>query len=205
MNTQRKFIDEYKLLLDKYYYPIKVDGRNKGKIKGAIAANLVKKYIEEELQKLKIGYIVSEYNVFIKDSPVEFDLLILKQDAKPVFEPCIYDAEDVIAIIECKATGIWIDKKKLKNPFEKELEAMKSLNEEKRLSIKFGYISVSEQIGKDNRLLQSASKFINEYSKSTDTNKGVYCFSKTYPEGVYPIFDGNAYSFGEYIASLCNS
>ena len=56
MNTQRKFIDEYKLLLTKYYYPIKVDGRNKGKIKGAIAANLVKKYIEEELEKLKIWH-----------------------------------------------------------------------------------------------------------------------------------------------------
>ena len=61
---------------------------------------------------------------------MECDLLILKQDSKAIFEaPEIYRAEDVITIIESKATGIFIDKKKPKNPFLNELCMVKQLND----------------------------------------------------------------------------
>ena len=65
-----------------------------------------------------LPYKVSGNNVYIYGYAVECDLLILKQDSKAIFEaPEIYRAEDVITIIESKATGIFIDKKKPKNHY----------------------------------------------------------------------------------------
>ena len=78
----------------------------------------------------KLPYKVSGNNVYIYGYAVECDLLILKQDSKAIFEaPEIYRAEDVITIIESKATGIFIDKKKPKNPFLNELCMVKQLND----------------------------------------------------------------------------
>ena len=143
--------------------------------------------------------------MYIYGYAVECDLLILKQDSKAIFEaPEIYRAEDVIAIIESKATGIFIDKKKPKNPFLNELSMVKQLND-KGVGVKFAYISLAEQIsGRSSRLLDEANRYINEYSNEKNQNKGVYCFSKTYPEDEYPLYEGNPYSFDEYIKYLCD-
>ena len=153
----------------------------------------------------KLPYKVSGNNVYIYGYSVECDLLILKQDSKAIFEaPEIYRAEDVITIIESKATGIFIDKKKPKNPFLNELCMVKQLNE-KGVGVKFAYISLAEQIsGRSSRLLDEANRYINEYSNEKNQNKGVYCFSKTYPEDEYPLYEGNPYSFDEYIKYLCD-
>ena len=199
---QELFIQDYKILLRKYYNDINVNKRNKGKLKGALVANLIKKYI---IMDYKLPYKVSGNNVYIYGYAVECDLLILKQDSKAIFEaPEIYRAEDVITIIESKATGIFIDKKKPKNPFLNELSMVKQLND-KGVGVKFAYISLAEQIsGRSSRLLDEANRYINEYSNEKNQNKGVYCFSKTYPEDEYPLYEGNPYSFDEYIKYLCD-
>lgn len=203
--TQELFIQDYKILLRKYYNDINVNKRNKGKLKGALVANLIKKYIEQIIIDYKLPYKVSGNNVYIYGYAVECDLLILKQDSKAIFEaPEIYRAEDVITIIESKATGIFIDKKKPKNPFLNELCMVKQLND-KGVGVKFAYISLAEQIsGISSRLLDEANRYINEYSNEKNQNKGVYCFSKTYPEDEYPLYEGNPYSFDEYIKYLCD-
>lgn len=112
----------------------------------------------------KLPYKVSGNNVYIYGYAVECDLLILKQDSKAIFEaPEIYRAEDVITIIESKATGIFIDKKNL-NPFLNELSMVKQLND-KGVGVKFAYISLAEQIsGRSSRLLDETNRYINEYS-----------------------------------------
>lgn len=202
---QKQFIQEYKVLLEKYYNNVDVKKQNKGKLKGALVANLIKKYIEETIISYELPYKVSENNVYIQGYAVECDLLIIKQDSKPIFEaPPIYRSEDIIAIIESKATGIFIDKKNPKNPFYNELCMVKKLNDD-GFDVNFGYISLSEQISdKSHRLIDEANVFINEYTKEKNQDKGVYCFSKTYPEDIYPLYEGNQYFFDDYIRYLCN-
>ena len=81
---------------------------------------------------------------------------------------------------------------------------VKQLND-KGVGVKFAYISLAEQIsGGSSRLLDEANRYINEYSNEKNQNKGVYCFSKTYPEDEYPLYEGNPYSFDEYIKYLCD-
>lgn len=71
--------------------------------------------------------------------------------------------------------------------------------------VKFGYISLAEQISsKSHRLLNEANAYINEYANEDDKDFGVYCFSKTYPEDEYPLYKGNLYSFEDYIRHLCS-
>lgn len=79
---QELFIQDYKILLRKYYNDINVNKRNKGKLKGALVANLIKKYIEQIIMDYKLPYKVSGNNVYIYGYAVECDLLILKQDSK---------------------------------------------------------------------------------------------------------------------------
>lgn len=201
---QEQFIREYKFVLEKYYNNINVNKKNKGKLKGALVANLIKKYIEDTILSFELPYKVSENNVYIKGYAVECDLLIVKQDSEPIFEaPLIYRAEDVKAIIESKATGIFIDKKNPKNPFLNELSMVENLIN-KGFLVNFGYISLAEQISdKSHRLIDEANAYINEYIKEENKNFGVYCFSKTYPEDEYPLYEGNPCSFQEYIRRLC--
>ena len=127
----------------------------------------------------KLPYKVSGNNVYIYGYAVECDLLILKQDSKAIFEaPEIYRAEDVITIIESKATGIFIDKKKPKNPFLNELCMVKQLND-KGVGVKFAYISLAEQIsGRSSRLLDGANRYINEYSNEKNKIRECIVFQK---------------------------
>lgn len=46
---QELFIQDYKILLRKYYNDINVNKRNKGKLKGALVANLIKNILNKLL------------------------------------------------------------------------------------------------------------------------------------------------------------
>lgn len=200
---QNQFIQEYLSIIKKYYDTIPVNKKNKGKLKGALVANLIKRYIEDILFSYKLPFKVSENNVYIQGYAIECDLLIVKQDCTPIFNgPSIYRAEDVKAIIESKATGIFINMQNPQNPFLHELEMLKDLNHH-GFPVKFGYISLAEAPGKSFRLLKEANLYINKFSNDTDKNWGVYCFSSTYPEDEYPLYEGNPYSFQDYIKHLC--
>lgn len=203
---QIEFLQEYKLLLSKYYDNINVNKKYKTKLKGSLAANLTKKYIEKVIVSNNLPFAVSDNNVYIEGHAVECDLLIVKQDSKPIFNmPPIYHAKDIQAIIECKATGILIDQKNPKNPFFNELNMLKQLNDDGS-SIKFGYVSLAEQItARSQRLIDEANTYINEFVNDDDKDFGVFCFAKTYPEDDYPIYEENPYSFQDYIKHLCST
>lgn len=201
------FIEDYKRILNDYYNIIDDDKKNKGKLKGAIVANLVKKYIEAVIKEKHLPFEVSSNNVFIEKCSVECDLLIVKKGSTPVFNaPDIYCAKDIKAIIECKATGIFIDKKSKKNPFLNELTMLKKLNEN-GYSLNFGYVTLAEQIPRytsSMNLLNEANLFINDFCIESNKDKGVYCFAGNKPEDVYPLYSDNPYSFEEFIMHLCS-
>lgn len=201
---QEKFIKEYKSILSKYYDNINVEKRKKAKLKGALVANLIKKYIADIILYYELPYKVSENNVYIQGYPVECDLLIVKRDCNPIWlAPPIYRPEDVKVIIESKSTGIFVSKKDPKNPFLNELEMVQKLISN-GLPVKFGYISLAEQItSNSNRFLIEANKYINDYTSDNNKDCGIYCFSKTYPTDEYPLYEGNPYYFRDYIKHLC--
>lgn len=94
--------------------------KNGAKITGAIVAEVFRKNIEYVLEKYELAdrYKISENNVYVKGCNAEFDFLILKKEAKRInseniqdhninIELPIYDAMDVVAVLESKTYGIY--------------------------------------------------------------------------------------------------
>lgn len=202
---QIAYIKEYKGLIEKYYDIINVPKKNKTKLKGAINAYLMRKYISDVIKDNNLDFDVSENNVFILGYPIECDLLIVKKNAIPAFKsPYIYQEEDVVAVIECKSTGVFPTSSNPKNVFENELKMVKTI-EEHGHNIKFGYLVLAEEITRTkNTYLELANKDINEYISEEQKNTRVYCFAKTYPENEYPIYEGNPQLFEDFVLNLCH-
>lgn len=68
------------------------------KFLGAMTTEVIKDYLNRE------GFNVSERDSFVKGVPNEIDLLVLKKNAKPIFNS-YYDAFDVLAAFEIKFRG----------------------------------------------------------------------------------------------------
>lgn len=66
---------------------------------GAVCVNLLREVIKEN------GLTTSEKDVFIKDVPIEIDLLIVKHGSKPLYG-LLWNPEDVIAAFEVKKSGL---------------------------------------------------------------------------------------------------
>lgn len=131
-----KKIEELEELVNQY------DGTLSGakKLKGAVTTELIKQQIVEYFMSNGKNYKVSNVNSYIAGSKWEYDLLIVKDDSEP-FLGQVYRPEDVIAIIECKANGLYnlkSDPKTIINAANCAIE----LNE----NIKFGYITMSENV-----------------------------------------------------------
>ncbi|MEM3490006.1 MAG: hypothetical protein QXO75_10195, partial [Nitrososphaerota archaeon] len=67
-------------------------------------------------------YLNQDYNVvgphvFIKDCSIEYDMLILDKDAKPVEDDCVYGKDDVKLILEIKKTGLYYKEKEFESEF----------------------------------------------------------------------------------------
>lgn len=65
---------------------------------GAICVSLLKELINSQ------GLSTSEKDVFIKDVPIEFDLLIVKPNSKPL-HGLLWNPDNVIAALEVKKSG----------------------------------------------------------------------------------------------------
>ena len=46
------------------------------------------------------GLPISRQNVFIRDEPIEIDLLIPRSGARPKFHNLVYELDDVLAVLE---------------------------------------------------------------------------------------------------------
>lgn len=114
--------------------------KNAKKLRGAIAAELLKQLITDYLKKNSKAYIVSNVNSYIVGSKFEYDLLIVKESAES-FMGIVYRPEDVIAIIECKAGGLY----KVENDTDNIAKAVNCAIETNS-NIRFGYITMSENV-----------------------------------------------------------
>ena len=74
-----------------------------GKYSGALTVELIRRALQEE------GVSTSARDVFIAGVPIEIDLLIPRRDAK-CRNGILYDAGDVLAVVEIKNAGSFGDK-----------------------------------------------------------------------------------------------
>lgn len=115
---------------------------NSKKLKGAIAAEVLKQLIRDFFCENNVPYRTSKINSYIAGSKFEYDLLIIKENATSILE-MIYQPEDVIAVLECKAGGLFNiekDAQHILNAFNRAKEMNPHIN--------FGYITVSENVPK---------------------------------------------------------
>lgn len=202
--SEKEIWEMYESKLGSLWNIVEGDPRFKGKLKGAIVTSLVSGLMENYLGEGS-GYKMSPDNVFIKGYATEFDLLILKRDALPVEKGFpVYHPEDVKAIIECKATGIFFSSQDGKNPLEKELETFRQIREKHGNKLCFGYFTMQEQIPvKEGSIdfLGKTNEWINACLPTGQQNKSVYCVAHNKP--VNPkIYDRNGYSFEDWIRNL---
>lgn len=109
------------------------------KFKGAMTSEFIKRYLEEE------GFNVSNRDSFIEGVPNEIDLMILKKDAKQIFNS-YYKPEDVLAVFEIKYWGSY--GKSTIESLRKMLAHVKRINPK----IKRIYLTLAERIDSKNRI-----------------------------------------------------
>ena len=110
------------------------------KLRGAVASELLRqeldRYITEHGKPLK----VSPVNAYIAGSKFEYDLLVVKPNAD-AYMGLVYRPEDVVAVIESKAGGLFDVEADTSN-IAKAVNRAMSLNS----TIRFGYITMSEKV-----------------------------------------------------------
>lgn len=110
------------------------------KLRGAVAAELLRREIHNYLKYHNKPFKVSTVNSYIAGSKFEYDLLLVKENASPYME-LLYSPEDVIAIIESKAGGLFEVNKDTDN-IAKAVNCAQMMNP----NIRFGYITMSENV-----------------------------------------------------------
>ncbi|MEM4084487.1 MAG: hypothetical protein QW752_05540, partial [Thermoplasmata archaeon] len=110
------------------------------KLKGEIVNRAIAKYLEKYVSP---DYKVVGPHVFIEDFSIEYDILILDKDAKPVENDCVCKKDDMKLILEIKKIGLYYKKNEFKGEFKKYLEKLsKPVGEEH-----FLYITLRESTG----------------------------------------------------------
>jgi len=139
-NTYYEQYENYCKELENLMVLYKGDVRSAKKLRGAIASELLKQLVNEYFNENSKPYQVSNVNSYIAGSKFEYDLLIVKDSAAPFME-LVYRPEDVVAIIECKAGGLFKVEKDTDNIAQAINRAI-----ELKSDIRFGYITMSENV-----------------------------------------------------------
>src|SRR6266481_3784905 len=77
--------------------------RDRTKLTGALAIEVIRSRL------LQLGLPVSPRDVFINGDPTEFDTLVVRPTAKPLYG-IVYDPHDVAAVLEIKFSGVYSQK-----------------------------------------------------------------------------------------------
>jgi hypothetical protein len=139
-NTYYECYVEYCKELEKLMNSYNEDVKGAKKLRGAIAAELLKKGINKYFGENSKPYKASNINSYIAGSKFEYDILIVKESAEPFME-IVYQPEGVIAVIECKAGGLFNVEKDTDN-IAQAVNRAQDLN----IDIIFGYITISENV-----------------------------------------------------------
>ena len=144
-----EYPEDYKKNPDAHPWAKPLAGKGKGKLFGAICAAAFHDAIKQMLPK---GYSITDNNVYIQGCFTEFDFLIVKDSATKLKGLPIYAIDDVAAILECKANGVYTRYKKNSENKQSEyerhnlyrlVEAYYDLDCPKR-NIRLGYMTLSE-------------------------------------------------------------
>lgn len=145
-------------------------GKTHSKLSGVIAAEHFRQEIEMILRKYNAPYKISENNAYIQGCHIEFDFLLLKQDAEPLLSVPVYRVCDVAAILECKTNGIYEYKKSsLERLFQAYFEDLDGI----RNRIKIGYMTMSEnspanEAGESNFIRHTLMDFQSRFGNHDD-------------------------------------
>lgn len=110
------------------------------KLKGAMTTQILRQEITKFLNDNHEPLKTSAIDTYIAGSKYEYDLLIVKEDAEP-YMGLVYQPDDVIAVIESKAGGLF-DLEKDTDNIAKAANRAKELNPD----ICFGYITIGENV-----------------------------------------------------------
>ena len=110
------------------------------KLRGAVAAELLRQELDRTIATRGKALKVSQVNAYIAGSKYEYDLLVVKAGAE-AYMNLVYRPEDVVAIIESKAGGLFDVYADTSN-ISKDVNKAFSLNPK----ICFGYITMSENV-----------------------------------------------------------
>ena len=112
------------------------------KLRGALAAELLRQMCNQYFEENGISVKASPVNVYINGSKYEYDVLFVKSSAEPFYN-LAYQPEDVVAVIESKAGGLFNVEGETTN-IAKAVNRAWELNND----IRFGYITMSENVPK---------------------------------------------------------
>lgn len=144
---QQEIINRIDTILDKDH-----SGYGWGHFQGDVVPRILANYLKMHLPKNR--NIVGP-NVYIKDVPIEFDLMVVDFNANPILFTSSYPGENIRCIIEVKRKGIIgnimdfeKNAQRIKDNFDKALftENKLSLLKEPRVNCKAAYITVSETV-----------------------------------------------------------
>lgn len=113
------------------------------KIIGNLNAMTLRKYIINIINYHGLGYGVSEVNAFVSGCPVEWDLIIVKENA--ISKNNVYKAEDVAALVEFKMSGLTGPQfKNIKQIFHTQFNYLTDIRSRANRMIPFCYITFAE-------------------------------------------------------------
>lgn len=152
------------------------------KIIGNLNTMTLKKYIINIIKYHGLGYDVSEANAFVSGCPVEWDLIIVKENA--IGNNNVYKVEDVVALVEFKMSGLVASQyKNIGNTFRTQFSYLADIRNKTGRMIPFCYITFAETpkyftrtkeyFDKMNGLNNTAFAFI-DYSKLTGSDEKRY-------------------------------
>ena len=133
------------------------------KIIGNIVASTFRKYISYIINYYGYDYKVSNVNAYIKGYPTEWDLIILKSDAKET-NTNVYQMEDVKAILEFKTSGL--TDTNIDEQFNKQFSNLNSIYNKLGNRIVFGYITFSETP----KLYENTKSYFDENNQRLNTS-----------------------------------
>jgi hypothetical protein len=108
-------------------------GEKCSKYVGALTAEVIRQALQND------GIPVSSRDVFIQGIPIEFDLIVPRHDAACPTDGILYKPDEVIAVLEIKASGLFDYKSK--NRIETCRDKVQELNP----NVFFGYVTLSER------------------------------------------------------------
>lgn len=134
---------KFKEKIDKETEETKTGSYNK--IVGNLTSMTLRKYITNIINYHGLDLKVSNCNAFIEDCPIEWDLIILKNNAEDINNTNVFHLTDVVAVFEFKTSGLIRDQyKEIEKTFERQFSYINKFKKKNNKFIPFGYVTFAE-------------------------------------------------------------